>query len=68
MKKITLILSMIFTFSVLSITNLQAQNVKPITEEAISHNNSKSFINANQGLSSSEERKVNVVVEDHKPE
>ena len=68
MKKFTLILSIIFSISIFSLTDLQAQNTKPDDKEAISQTNTELIFDVNQGLNSTEERKINIVVEDQKPD
>ena len=68
MKKITITLSIIFALSVFSLSDLQAQNNTTDSEDVKFDNISQLITNVNQGLRSAEERKINVVVEDHKPE
>lgn len=68
MKKLILILSIIFVASVYNSTEVQAQSSTPLNEMVLTHDASTLIENVIQGLSSTEERKINVTVEDQRPD
>lgn len=68
MKKLILILSIIFVASVYNSTEVQAQSSTPLNEMVLTHDASTLIENVKQGLSSTEERKINVTVEDQRPD
>lgn len=68
MKKFTITFAIILAASFISFSEAQTQNDNTEHEGLKFENASQIITNVNQGLSSAEERKINVVIEDHNPE